>query len=62
MGVIWVISAKKNKGEPYLPDFILIPLGSAAGLVDNKICSISETQTAMRFVTRVRDRHAARKT
>jgi hypothetical protein len=55
-GGIWVISAKKNKGEPYLPDFILIPLGSTAGLVDNKVCSISDTQTAMRFVIRVKDR------
>jgi len=54
-GGIWVISAKKG-GEPYLPDRLLIPLGLAAGLVDNKICSISETQTAMRFVIRRRDR------
>jgi anaerobic selenocysteine-containing dehydrogenase len=54
-GGIWVISAKKG-GEPYLPDKILIPLGLAAGLVDNKICSISDAQTAMRFVIRRRDR------
>jgi hypothetical protein len=54
-GGIWVISAKKG-GQPYLPDKILIPLGLAAGLVDNKICSISDAQTAMRFVIRRRDR------
>jgi hypothetical protein len=54
-GGIWVISAKKG-GEPYLPDKILIPLGLAAGLVDNKICSISEAHTAMRFVIPRKDR------
>ena len=54
-GGIWVISAKKG-GTPYLPDALLIPLGLAAGLVDNKICSVSETHTAMRFVIRRKDR------
>ena len=54
-GGIWLISAKKG-GEPYLPDRVLIPLGLAAGLVDNKICSISDTHTAMRFVIRRSER------
>ena len=54
-GGIWLISAKKG-GEPYLPDRTLIPLGLEAGLVDNKICSISDTHTAMRFVIRRADR------
>jgi hypothetical protein len=54
-GGIWVISAKKG-GEPYMPDTVLIPLGLAAGLVDNKVCSISDAQTAMRFVIRRADR------
>ena len=54
-GGIWVITAKKG-GAPYVPDRILIPLGLAAGLVDNKICSISDTHTAMRFVIRRADR------
>ena len=54
-GGIWVITAKKG-GEPYVPDRSLIPLGLAAGLVDNKICSVSDTHTAMRFVIRRTDR------
>jgi hypothetical protein len=54
-GGIWVLTAKKG-GEPFVPDRILIPLGLAAGLVDNKICSISDTHTAMRFVIRRADR------
>lgn len=54
-GGIWVISAKRD-GTPYLPDALLIPRGLAAGLVDNKICSVSEMQTAMRFVIRRAER------
>ncbi len=45
-----------HKGTPYLPDAMLIPLGLAAGLVDNKICSVSDTHTAMRFVIRRAER------
>ena len=57
-GAIWVISAKRDKeraGRPYLGNDI-IGLGLASGLVDNKICSISDTDTAMRFVIRRADR------
>jgi len=49
---IWVISAKRDHGRagrPYLGNDV-IALGLAAGLVDNKVCSISDTDTAMRFV------------
>lgn len=55
-GGIWVITFKKGKGEPYVLDRALIAAGLAAGLVDNKICSVSETQSAMRFVIRRQDR------
>lgn len=53
-GGLWVITAKRDKdrsGRPYLGNDV-IPLGLASGLVDNKICSISDTDTAMRFVIR----------
>ena len=49
---IWVISAKRGRdraGRPYLGSDV-IALGLAADLVDNKICSISDTDTAIRFV------------
>lgn len=58
-GGIWVITAKKGKpaapcraanGAEYLMQDSLIPLGKAAGLVDNKICSLSDCESAMRFV------------
>jgi len=59
-GGIWVITAKRNKqsasGMPYLNQDALIPLGLAAGLVDNKTCSISESESGMRFVIRRKDR------
>jgi hypothetical protein len=53
-GAIWVIRTK-GPGSP-LSDVDLIEAGQAAGLVDNKIASFSETQGAMRFVFRLRDR------
>jgi hypothetical protein len=58
---IWVISAKRGRerpGRPYLANDV-IALGLAAGVVDNKVCSISETDTAMRFVIRRSERRAS---
>jgi hypothetical protein len=55
---IWVISAKRDReraGRPYLGSDV-IALGLAAGLVDNKVCSISDTDTAIRFVIRRSER------
>jgi len=57
-GGIWVISAKRDrerKDRPYLASDV-IGLGLAAGLVDNKVCAISDDDTAMRFVIRRADR------
>jgi hypothetical protein len=59
-GGIWVITAKKGcrsaSGMEYLNQTDLIPLGLAAGLVDNKTCSVSESESGMRFVIRKKDR------
>lgn len=59
-GGIWVITAKKNctsaSGMSYFMQDSLIPMGKAAGLVDNKICSLNERESAMRFVIRKTDR------
>ncbi len=54
-GGIWVITIKKGF-EGYIKQDDLIPLGAQAGLVDNKICSISERESAMRFVIRKAER------
>jgi len=53
-GAIWAIRAKGGRGP--LRDTDLIDAGLAAGLVDNKIASFSDTHGAMRFVFRLRDR------
>jgi len=59
-GGIWVITAKRGQrstsGMAYLNQSDLIPLGLAAGLVDNKTCSVSERESGMRFVIRKKDR------
>ncbi len=59
-GGIWVVTAKRDRtsasGMNYMNQDALIPLGAAAGLVDNKICSLSDNESAMRFVIRRKDR------
>jgi hypothetical protein len=53
-GAIWVVRPKG--GRSALRDVDVIQAGLAAGLVDNKIASFSETLGAMRLVYRLRDR------
>ena len=54
-GGIWLLTPKR--GQPgYVDQRALISAGLAAGLVDNKVCSVSETTSAMRFVIRRVDR------
>src|SRR5260370_2194921 len=53
-GAIWVVRPKG--GRSALRDTYVIDAGLAAGLVDNKIASISATHGAMRLVFRLRDR------
>jgi hypothetical protein len=55
-GAIWVVS-RKGKART-IRDVDVIEAALAAGLVDNKVVSFSETQTALRLVIRLRDRPA----
>ncbi len=61
-GGIWVFTAKRGQrsasGMDYFNQHDLIRLGLAAGLVDNKTCSVSEAESGMRFVIRKKDRKA----
>nr|MBA2451381.1 DUF3052 family protein [Chloroflexota bacterium] len=58
-GGIWLLTPKR--GQPgYVDQRELIAAGLAAGLVDNKVCSVSDTTSAMRFVIRKADRPPAR--
>ena len=54
-GGIWLLTPKR-RFPGYVPDTILIDAGKAAGLVDNKVCSVSDETSAMRFVIRKADR------
>jgi hypothetical protein len=54
-GGIWLFTPKR--GRPgYVNQNDLIEEGTRAGLVDNKVCSVSDTVSAMRFVIRKEDR------
>jgi DUF3052 family protein len=54
-GGIWLLTPKR--GQPgYVDQRELILAGPAAGLVDNKICSVSDTLSGIRFVIRKTDR------
>ena len=53
-GAIWVVRPKG--GRAAIKDTDVILAGLAAGLVDNKIASFSDTHGAMRLVFRLRDR------
>ena len=54
-GGIWLLTPKR--GQPgYIDQIELIASGQAAGVVDNKICSVSDTLSGMRFVIRKADR------
>jgi hypothetical protein len=54
-GGIWLLTPKR--GQPgYVNQTDLILAGPDARVVDNKICSVSDTHSAMRFVIRKVDR------
>lgn len=53
-GGIWVLRPKGGRSD--IRDTDVIDAGLAAGLVDNKIASFSDTHGAMRLVFRIKDR------
>ena len=58
-GGLWLCWPKKASGVATdLADSDVQKIGLDAGLVDNKICAIDATWSAMRFVYRLRDRPA----
>lgn len=54
-GGIWLLTAKRGQAG-YVDQQELIIAGKQAGVVDNKVCSVSPTTSAMRFVIRKADR------
>lgn len=56
-GGLWIAWPKKASGVPTdLSDGLARHVGLATGLVDNKVCAIDATWSALRFVVRVEDR------
>jgi hypothetical protein len=59
-GGLWVAWPKKAARVPTdLSETIIREIGLAAGLVDNKVCAISEVWSGLRFVRRLADRQRA---
>jgi len=54
-GGIWLLSPKRGRAG-YVDQRALIAAGLAAGLVDNKSCSVSDSVSALRLVIRLVDR------
>ncbi len=56
-GMLWVSWPKKSSGvETDLNENVIRDLGLAAGLVDVKVCAVTEVWSALKFVRRVKDR------
>ena len=56
-GGLWVAWPKKSSGVPTdITEDVVRELGLAAGVVDNKVCAISEVWSGLRLVHRVENR------
>jgi hypothetical protein len=56
-GMFWVCWPKKSSGvETDLNDNVVREIGLAAGLVDVKVCAVTEVWSGLKFVRRVKDR------
>lgn len=56
-GGLWVAWSKKSSGVETDLDFAVVQkVGLEAGLVDNKVCAISDQHSGLRFVYRLADR------
>lgn len=56
-GMLWVSWPKKSSGVPTeLDENKVRDIGLAAGLVDVKVCAVTEVWSGLKFVRRVKDR------
>ncbi len=59
-GMLWVSWPKKSSGVATdLNDNVVREIGLAAGLVDVKVCAVTEVWSGLKFVRRVRDGEVA---
>jgi hypothetical protein len=58
-GGLWVAWPKRSSGVTTdLTEADVRSYGLGAGMVDNKVCAVDDTWSALRFVVRLRDRAA----
>jgi hypothetical protein len=58
-GMLWISWPKKSSGVPTdLDDNVVREIGLAVGLVDVKVCAVTEVWSGLKFVRRVKDRKA----
>ena len=56
-GMLWISWPKKTSGVPTdLTENIIREIGLAAGLVDVKVCAVTDVWSGLKFVRRLRDR------
>lgn len=56
-GGLWIAWAKKASGVATdLSESVIRTIGLEEGLVDNKVCAVDDTWSALRFVIRLKDR------
>jgi hypothetical protein len=56
-GMLWISWPKKSSGVPTdLNENIVRDIGLAAGLVDVKVCAVTEVWSGLKFVRRLKDR------
>ncbi len=56
-GMLWVSWPKKSSGVATdLDENIIREIGLAAGLVDVKVCAVTDVWSGLKFVRRVKDR------
>lgn len=56
-GMLWVSWPKKSSGvETDLNENIVREIGLASGLVDVKVCAVTEVWSGLKFVRRLKDR------
>jgi hypothetical protein len=57
-GMLWVSWPKKSSGvSTDVDENAVREIGLAAGLVDVKVCAVTEVWSGLKFVRRVKDRH-----
>ncbi|HET6936495.1 MAG TPA: DUF3052 domain-containing protein [Candidatus Angelobacter sp.] len=62
-GMLWISWPKRSSGRlTDLTEDVVRRVGLECGLVDVKVCAVDETWSGLKFVIRLKDRPAAKKT